>query len=163
MVSLVAEHLERNGIDFELYSHADVSSALEAAGTLGFPADEVLDVVVLDIRTGHALAVLPATGSIDIDRVKQALNTRHVSLATRDEIERDYPEFDPDALPPIASLVHTPLVVDPAVLERENVVISSGTVGQSVRARAAEIFGDTNLVVAPILAESNDPAGLARS
>lgn len=162
MVSAVVEHLESNGIEFELYSHADAGTALEAAPSLGYPADEVLKVVVLDIRTGHALAVVPAASELNVERVKQALNTRHVTLATHDEIERDYPEFDPGELPPIASLVHTPLVVDPSVLEQETVVVSSGEAGQSVRARAADIFGDSNLIVAPIVAEA-DTAPLARS
>lgn len=158
MVDVVEDYLRHQGIDFESHSHPDAGTALEAADTIGYPADEVLEVVVLDIRTGHALAVLPAAREIDIDRVKSALNTRHVKLATPDEITRDYPEFELGELPPLAALVHTPLVVDPAVLECDTVVIPSGKAGTSIRARAQDIFGDTNLIVASILAEADAAA-----
>lgn len=162
MVSRVAEHLESHGVEFELFTHGETVEALVAeAESRGMTAAQILKVVVLDIRTGHALAVVPASQTVDVARIRTALNTRHVDLATREEIERDYPEFEPGGLPPIGSLVHTPVVVDPAVLEHEMVVFPAGTPRESIRARAADVFRDSNLVVAAITEESNDTAGVS--
>lgn len=161
MVSLVAEHLEKHGVDYQLYLDDGAQAAPGEAPDGGADAGERIRSVVLDIRTGHALAVVPASAEVDLQRVREALNTRHVSLASREEVERDYPEYEPEGLPPIASLVHTPLVVDPDVLEREMVVFPAGSPRQLIRARAADVFRDSNLIVAAIATAAEETAEVA--
>lgn len=161
MVRLVAEHLEKYGVDYQLYVEDDAEAVPGEAPHAGTDAEERIRSVVLDIRTGHALAVVPASATVDVERVKEALNTRHVSLATREEVERDYPEYEPEGLPPIASLVHTPLVVDPHVLEQEMVVFPAGSPRHLIRARAADVFRDSNLIVAAIATSAEETAEVA--
>lgn len=149
-MSTVTEHLEQQGVKFEVLHHEPTVTSLAEAHALGVSEDEVVKTVVLDVRTGHAFAVLPANCLIDLDKIKVAINSRHVHLATEEEIARDYPEFELGAIPPLGALVRTPLIVDPQVLEHDEVVFAAGTQDLSVRIRTQDLFGASMMKVADI-------------
>lgn len=152
-MSTVTEHLASKGLDFEVLQHEPAVTSLAEAHTLGIPEDEVVKTVVLDVRTGHAFAVLPANCDIDLDKIRSAINSRHVELATEEEIERDYPEFELGAIPPLGALVRTPLIVDPQVLDHDVVVFAAGTQAESVRMRTQDLFAASMMKVASICQE----------
>lgn len=139
-MSQVTEHLTSRGIDHEVLLHERVETAKSEARVLGLEAGEVVKTVVLDVRTGHAFAVIPADRRVDLPALREALGSRHVHLANEEEIRRDYPEFELGALPPLGALVHTPLIVDEAVVERETVVFAAGTRDRSVRMRTEDLL-----------------------
>lgn len=151
-MSHVTEHLEEQGIDFEVLHHDHSPTAQAEAHALGVDADQVVKTVVLDVRTGHAFAVVPADRQVDLDAVKTAINSRHVALASEDDISRDYPEFELGAIPPLGALVRTPLIVDPAVLDHDTVVFAT-TLDESVRMSPRDLFDTCQMKVAPITIE----------
>lgn len=149
-MSRVTEHLEASGVDYEVLTHEPTPTAYGEARALGIDAHDVAKTVVLDIRTGHAFAVVPADCRVDIELVKEALHTSTVSLATEDEIARDYPEFELGAVPPLGALARTPLIVDPQVLENDHVVFAAGSQSESVKVPARDILQHATARVAPI-------------
>lgn len=152
-MSNVTEHLERQGVDFEVLPHEPTMTSVAEAHALGISEDDVVKTVVLDVRTGHAFAVLPASCRIDLTKIREAINSRHVDFATEDEIERDYPEFELGAIPPLGALVRTPLIVDKQVLDHEEVVFAAGTKRESVRMRTQDLFEASMMKVADICEE----------
>lgn len=149
-MSSVTEHLASQGLDFEVLLHEPVPTSEAEAHALGIPEDDVAKTVVLDVRTGHAFAVLPASCQLDLDKVRAALNSRHVQLASEEEIARDYPEFDLGAVPPLGAMVRTPLLVDPRILEHDQLVFPAGSQSESIRMRTADLFGPVTMRVADI-------------
>lgn len=149
-MSSVTEHLERQGVDYEVLLHEPAETGQAEAQVLGIPEDEVVKTVVLDLRTGHAFAVLPADCRLDLDLVRQAINSRHVQLASEEEIARDYPEFELGAVPPLGAMVRTPLIVDTRVLEHDEVVFAGGEQTSSIRMRTRDLFATSAIRVAPI-------------
>ncbi|MDX1621649.1 MAG: YbaK/EbsC family protein, partial [Nitriliruptorales bacterium] len=143
-MSQVTEHLKERGIDFEVLQHEPTNTSLAEAHVLGVPEDQVAKTVVLDVRTGHAFAVLQADCQLDLDKVRAAINSRHVELATEDEIERDYPEFELGAIPPLGQLVHTPLIVDEKVIDHDEIIFAAGSQAESVRMKTRDLFEFTN-------------------
>lgn len=152
-MSTVTEHLEQQGLEFEVLPHEPARTSLAEAHALGVHEHDVVKTVVLDVRTGHAFAVLPADCRIDLGKIRDAINSRHVELASEDEIERDYPEFELGAIPPLGAFVRTPLIVDPQVLDRDEVVFAAGSQDLSVRMRTRDLFGGSTMKVAPICVE----------
>jgi hypothetical protein len=88
----------------------------------GVEADEVLKTVSLDTASGHALAVNPASRRLQMTLVRRAVGDPHVSLATEDELEHDFPEFELGSLPPLGSLLHVTIYVDTEVMAHDTVV-----------------------------------------
>lgn len=149
-MSGVTDHLEARGVDFEVVPHHPSPTAAAEAHALGVDLADVAKTVVLNLRTGHAFAVVPADCSVDIEAVKVALNTSHVHLASEDEITRDYPEFEPGAVPPMGDLARTPLIVDPSVIEHDKIVFAAGSQSESVRMSTRDLFGRAAMKVHPI-------------
>lgn len=149
-MSGVTDHLEARGVDFEVVPHRPTPTAEAEAHALGVDPSNVAKTVVLNLRTGHAFAVVPADRHVDIDAVKAALNTSHVRLADESTIERDYPEFELGALPPMGDLARTPLIVDPSVIEHDEILFAAGTQSASVRMSTRDLFERAVIKVHPI-------------
>jgi len=149
-MTLVTEHLEKQGIRFEVLPHPPATSALGEALALGVTADEVVKTVVLDVETGHALAIIPASRRLDLDMVRRALGDDHARLATEHEIAQDFPEFELGALPPLPSMMHLPVVIDPSVLQHRTITFAAGTQRESVRTSPDGLFTGASITLTPI-------------
>jgi Ala-tRNA(Pro) deacylase len=149
-MTVVTEHLEQQGIRFELLPHPPATTALEEAEVLDLAPDEVVKTVVLDVSTGHALAVVPASRRVDLDLLRQALDEPHARLASEEEVARDFPEFELGALPPLPSMMHVPVVIDPSVLEHTAITFAAGITRGSVRTSPAVLFTGATVSITPI-------------
>lgn len=156
-MSQVTEHLDALGIPYEVLPHERAVTAEAEAHSLQLDAHQVVKTVVLDVRTGHAFAVVPADAHVDLDRVRAVLNSRHVELATEEEIARDYPEFELGAIPPLGALTRTPVIVDPSVIEQDEVVFAAGSQRESVKVAPRALFEGCTPKVAPILQDAAVP------
>lgn len=149
-MSVVAEHLERRGLRFEVLPHARAETALDEARALNVPAGEVVKAIVLDIESGHALALLPADLRLDLRKVEAALDVDEVSLASEDEIATDFPEFELGALPALPSLLHVPVVIDPKVLDHASITFAAGRQRESVRVTPVALLTGATVTITPI-------------
>jgi Ala-tRNA(Pro) deacylase len=149
-MTVVTEHLEKQGIRFELLPHPPTTNALAEAEVLDLEPDEVVKAVVLDVTTGHAIAVLPASRRIDLDLLREALGERDARLASEEEIARDFPEFELGAMPPLPSMLHVPLVIDPSVLDHAAITFAAGITRGSVRTSPSVLFTGASVTITPI-------------
>jgi Ala-tRNA(Pro) deacylase len=149
-MTVVTEHLEKQGIRFELLPHPPTTTALAEAEVLDLEPDEVVKAVVLDVSTGHAIAVVPASRRIDLDLLREALGEHDARLASEDEIARDFPEFELGAMPPLPSMLHVPLVIDPSVLEHASITFAAGITRGSVRTSPSVLFTGASVTITPI-------------
>lgn len=149
-MTTVTEHLDHLGIRPQVVPHARTTSALGEALALGISADEVAKAVVLDVDDGHVLAIVCASRMVDLDLVREALGQDDVHVATESEVAHDFPEFELGALPPVPSLLHVPVVIDPAVLAHRRITFSAGTQGTSVQADTDDVFTGSSITIAPI-------------
>ena len=112
VMSRVREHLESHGVPFEPIAHQQTYTSIAEARALGIDASEVLKTVAVQVAGGHALMVVPATCRLDLHLVQAAVGDRHARLATEAELQRDFPDVELGALPPLALLLGGPLYVD---------------------------------------------------
>lgn len=150
-MTVVTEHLERLGVHFELLPHERSTTALAEARVLGVGPDELAKAVVLDISTGHALAILPASQRLDLHRVRDALEEPDAQLADEEEVAGDFPEFELGALPALPSLFHVPVVIDPGIFEHRTVTFAAGVQRASVRPDNEVLRHGATVTVAPIV------------
>jgi Ala-tRNA(Pro) deacylase len=154
-MTIVTDHLERLGVRFEVLPHERSETALEEAQALDIDPDEVLKVLVLDVESGLALAVLPASRRLDVDLVREALDDRRATLASEKEIADVFPEFEPGALPALPSLLHVPVVLDPRVLAHRKVTFAAGIQRESVRLESDRLLRGATVTIAPISRSSS--------
>jgi Ala-tRNA(Pro) deacylase len=155
-MTAIRDHLRGRGIDVEEIEHEPTYTALSEAARLGVAADEVAKTIVLDAHGGHALAVIPASERLDMRLVHQALGDPHARLASEDELQRDYPDYELGAIPPLGSLLQAPLYVDPRVFEHDMIVFAAGTAKASLRVRTRDLFGEEKATVTPLVREPDE-------
>jgi prolyl-tRNA editing enzyme YbaK/EbsC (Cys-tRNA(Pro) deacylase) len=146
----VAEHLQGKGVPFEPISHDRAYTSIDEARALGISADEVVKTVVLNTASGHALAVVPAPRRLAMPLVRTAVGDKNARFATEEELERDFPDHELGAFPPLGSLLGVPTFVDPEVLSHDTVVFAAGTQRESVRVKTADLFRDEPHTQAPL-------------
>jgi Ala-tRNA(Pro) deacylase len=126
-MSVVTEHLEQQGIAFEVIPHRQADTSTEEARTLAVDAGERLKTLAVRTASGYALVVIPASRRLDLHLVREALGDSHARLASEEELGRDFADYQLGALPPLGALVGASVYVDPEVLRHGTVAFAAGT------------------------------------
>lgn len=153
LMSLVTEYLEARGVPYEVIHHDPSVSSLEEASAVHLDADHVLKAVVIATQSGRAVAVIPASGRLDMHLVREALADRSAYLATEDELQSEYPSIELGGAPVLGWLLDAETLVDPCVLERDTVVFAAGTRTESVRVQTRDLFRGEHVAFVPLVAE----------
>jgi Cys-tRNA(Pro) deacylase len=149
-MSTLTDQLKKWGVPHEIIPHEQAFTSTDEALALGISADEVVKTVVLDIASGLALAVIPGSRRLDIRAAERAVGSKHVRLATEEEIENDFPGYELGAMPPLGSLLGVSTYVDPEVMRHETLVFAAGTQTESVKVQSADLFRNEPVTVAPL-------------
>jgi Ala-tRNA(Pro) deacylase len=157
-MSRLREHLEVHGVPFEPITHQQTYTSIAEARALGIDASEVLKTVAMRVAGGYALMAVPATCRLDLHLVQAAVGDRRARLATEAELQRDFPDVELGALPPLALLLGGPLYVDPEVLQHDTVVFAAGSQTESVKLRTADLlrFQREQVTTAPLIRQADD-------
>src|SRR6266540_1510957 len=147
MYGEVVRALRERGAHFEIVHHQAAQSGAQEAIALGMSADDVVKAVVLETCHGAALAVLPAGRRLDMDLIRDATHDRKARLATEAEIEGALPDCELGALPPLGSVLHAPVYVDPEVLRHPVVAFAAGIQTESVKGPAEELFSGETVTI----------------
>jgi Ala-tRNA(Pro) deacylase len=146
--------LDEAGVNYELLPHAHTETALAEAEALGVPPDDVAKTLVVKVPGGYTRVVLPASARLDMRKLREIRGEgRHkLSLASEEDLRRDYAEFELGAVPPIGGR-SDPVIVDPKITERETVVIEAGSHDESIRLASADLVHLTRAAVTDISEE----------
>lgn len=154
----VLDYLQGRGSVFTVIPHPKAPTAEGEAHAMGISPDEVVKTVVVIANYGPALMVIPASRRLDMELVARATGDPQVRLATERELERQFPDYELGALPPLSMLLLAPMYVDPAVAERESIVFAAGRQDVSVRMATRDLFGTDPVVITSLTAESRERA-----
>jgi Ala-tRNA(Pro) deacylase len=146
--------LEEAGVAYERIHHDRTETAADEAKAPGVSPDEVAKTLVLDGPAGHVRAVVPASGRLDLHKLRDVLGVpgKRLHLATEEELERDYPQFELGAVPPFGG-PQDPVVIDRSLAGRETVVLEAGSHEDSIRVATSDLLKLTHPTVADICAE----------
>jgi Ala-tRNA(Pro) deacylase len=127
------ELLSSRRVPFERLHHRPEYAANRVAQALHVPGREMAKTVLLRTGHGYALAVLPATHRVDLQRIRQELGEEQVELASEEEMDRLFPDCERGALPPFGSLYNVPTLVDEALTRDEQIVFEAQNHEDAIR------------------------------
>lgn len=96
--------LDDNGVKYVSIQHSPAYTAQEVAASAHVPGSELAKSVVVKIDGRMAMAVLPASEQIDLDRLCEEVGARSVVLATEEEFRDAFPDCEVGAMPPFGNL-----------------------------------------------------------
>jgi Ala-tRNA(Pro) deacylase len=131
----VQEFLSSKGVEYDAIPHRNVYDAQRLAQELHTPGREVAKTVLLRADSGYAyvVAVLPATKTIDFEKMSAALGGSKIELATELEIQEHCPDCEIGALPPFGSQYGMKTVVEESLAKDEEIVFEGNNHHEAIR------------------------------
>lgn len=131
----ITAYLDDHDVPYEVIHHRVDYTAQETAADTHTPGREFAKTVILDVGALHAMAVVPALYRIDLEKIRESIGTRQISLASELEMSQLCPDCDVGAEPPLGSLYGMPVFVDPTLEEDETITFNAGTHDEAIRMR----------------------------
>jgi len=157
-IGAVADFLKRKRAPYELIEHVETFAAVDEARAAAVSPARMAKTLLLHDHGGFRAAVIPASERLDLHKARVLLQASgHLRLASEEEIEREFPAFDPGAVPPFSALLGTPEILDPRLLAYPDVFCSGGDNNHSLNVSPREIQRLGEPLVADICEAPNLP------
>jgi Ala-tRNA(Pro) deacylase len=110
-------------------------------------------VVICFVDNEPVEAVVPASSTVNLDRLLELTGGSEIRLAQEDELQRLFPECDPGAMPPLGPLYRQAVFVDVTLALEPEIVFNAGTHTDAIAMR----WTDFAKSVRPIVGEFAEP------
>lgn len=141
--------LKERNVDFKALIHPEAYTAQEIAASMHVKGRELAKTVIVKTDGRFVMAVLPASGLVDFQKLKEFLGEKDVRLASEDEFRALFPDCETGAEPPFGNLYNVDTVVDEALTHDEEIYFNAGTHYEAVEMR----YRDFEELVKPRVAD----------
>ncbi|MDE3051958.1 MAG: YbaK/EbsC family protein [Nitrospirota bacterium] len=142
-------YLDSRKSPYEVVSHDAAYSARGAAEARHVPGELFAKVVIGQADQRFVMAVIPSTWRVDFKRLEEALDCRHVRLATEGEFAELFPDCEVGTMPPFGNLYNMAVYVDQLLTQDEYIFFDAGTHTGAMKLR----YRDFAELVRPTLAQ----------
>lgn len=122
----IREFLDGNKVRYDLISHSPAYTAQEVAASAHVPGKDMAKVVVVNVDGQTALAVVPATREVDLERLCAAAGADVEIAMERDFVHR-FEGCQVGAFPPFGILFGMETYADSALAGEEYIAFNAGT------------------------------------
>jgi Ala-tRNA(Pro) deacylase len=119
------DYLTAQGIPYEVITHPQATSMIEAARGARLPTDQVAKGVLLEDEAGYLLAILPASHHIEMAELRRWLD-RHLGLATEREVESLFGDCEKGAVPASGAAYGLDTICEDCLSDQPDVYIEAG-------------------------------------
>ena len=127
--------LEQSGVEFHCFEHEPVRTSEQAAAVRGTALERGAKALVLEAGDALILAVISAASKVDFKRLKTALGTKRVQMASPEKVS-EATGCEPGGVPPFGNLFSLRVILDPSLLQHEWIDFNAGERTRSVEMRA---------------------------
>jgi len=124
---LLKDFLDENEIKYISLMHSMAFTAVDIAKSAHIPSRELAKTVVIKVDGELAMAVVPANYKVDLDILKQTLDTQQVELAKESEFTPRFNDCEVGAMPPFGLLYDMDVYVAESLSEDENIAFNAGS------------------------------------
>jgi Ala-tRNA(Pro) deacylase len=123
----IIDHLQSKQIPFKRHPHPHAIPAQRVAQSIHVSGYLVAKTVLFEAEGERWMAVLPAVGMVDTDRLGEILDKRNIRLLDEEEFVNLFPQCEVGAEPPFGSLFGMPVLMDDSLREEERMLVRAGT------------------------------------
>ncbi len=132
-VAKLKEFLNANGVAHIVIPHPLAFTATSVAGAAHIPGKEMAKTVMVLLAGQLAMAVLPATHKVDLDRLRKSAGATTCELADERAFSADFPGCEVGAMPPFGNLYGMEVFVDPHLAADPEIVFNAGSHTELIR------------------------------
>ena len=127
--------LDEQGVKYVTISHSPGYTAQEVAAHTHIPGGEVAKTVMVKVDGTMAMAVVPASHSVDFDRLREVSGAQRVDLATEAEFRGYFPTCAVGAMPPFGNLYDLEVYAAEVLAEDVEIAFSAGSHSEVLQMR----------------------------
>ncbi len=143
------DFLDNEGVKYVIVSHSPAFTAQEVAASAHIPGKELAKTVMVKLDGTMAMAVLPASSSVDFEKLKAAAGAKKAELASEDEFRDLFPECEVGAMPPFGNLYDMAVYAEQSLAEDEAIAFNAGSHKELVKVA----YADFERLVQPTVAD----------
>jgi len=148
-LSKLRDFLDSHNIRYLVISHSLAYTAQGIAALTHVSGKKLAKTVIVKIDGILAMAVVPASQHVDLDRLRSLTGAQEVEIATEREFRNAFPDCETGAMPPFGNLYDMAVYADASLAENEEITFSAGTHRELVRMS----WDDMARLVNPMVAE----------
>jgi len=141
----IREFLDTKGVPYQCWHHPLSYTAQGTAHAQHISGKDLAKVVMVMVSDRLAMAVLPGSHRLDLDRFGAVLGTGSARLATEEEFGQVFPDCEMGAMPPFGNLYDIAVWVDSSLRDHPNITFNAGTHEDTIQMS----FSDFAKVVQP--------------
>lgn len=123
----IQDYLQQQHIPFLRHWHPRAVTAQELAQALHVTGYRVAKSVIVRADQRLWICLTPASESLDLEKVQEALGAREVQLATEGDFAKHFPDCELGAEPPFGHLYGLPVLMDESLGVAEDLLLRAGS------------------------------------
>jgi Ala-tRNA(Pro) deacylase len=127
------EFLDGQRVKYVSIQHSPAYTAQEIAASAHVSGRELAKTVMVTLDGKLAMAVLPASGKVDVDRLREASGATDVLIASEQDFRGAFPECELGAMPPFGNLYGMDVYVDERLAEDLEIAFNGGSHSELIR------------------------------
>lgn len=137
----IQHYLQNQHVPFLRHWHPRAVTAQELAQALHVTGYRVVKSVIVQADQQQWICLIPATETLDLEKVRKALGTREARLATEDEFADRFPECELGAEPPFGKLYGLPVLMDESLSVAEDLLLRAGSHEEALEVSVEDFSG----------------------
>jgi len=138
-LSKLREFLDSHHIKYLVISHSLAYTAQGVAALVHVSGKRLAKTVIVKVDGILAMAVVPASSHVDVDRVRVLTGGNSVEIASEREFQNAFPDCELGAIPPFGNLYDMAVYADASLADHEEITFSAGTHRELVRMNWADM------------------------
>ena len=138
-LSKLRDFLDSHSVKYMVISHSLAYTAQGVAALTHVSGKKLAKTVILKIDGILAMAVIPASDHVDLDRIKKLTGAQAVEVATEREFKDAFPDCETGAMPPFGNLYDMAVYADASLGKQEEITFSAGSHRELVRMQWKDI------------------------
>jgi Ala-tRNA(Pro) deacylase len=152
-LSKIREFLDSHRVKYMVISHSLAYTSQGVAALAHVSGKKLAKTVIVKVDGILAMAVVPASEHVDLNRLKRLTGGDCLGIASESEFQNAFPDCELGAMPPFGNLYDMSVYADASLAENEEITFSAGTHRELVRMN----WEDMLRLVNPTIAELTYP------
>lgn len=123
----LSDFLGEHKVDYRTIAHDSAITAQEIAASAHISGTRLAKTVMVKLDGRLAMAVLPSTEQVNLDRLRRAAGAREIDLASEADFRDRFPDCEVGAMPPFGNLYGLDVYVADSLPHDGRIAFNSGT------------------------------------
>lgn len=126
-VKQLKDFLETHKVKYHSTTHSPAFTCQEIAAVAHISGKEMAKTVIVKTDGHLAMVVLPASNQVNFSKLKEALGTKTVDLASESEFKDKFSGCEVGAMPPFGNLYDMPVFVASELSKQDHIAFNAGS------------------------------------